>query len=69
MSVSLSPSIIALCVGLGAIASVAGGIVGGVVVGGKVLGNQLAALLGAFYGPLAGVGGCVLGLLVLLVAG
>lgn len=69
MSVFLSPTIFALCVGLGAIASVAGGVVGGVAVGGKVLGNQLAALLGAFYGPLAGVGGCVLGLLVLLVAG
>jgi hypothetical protein len=48
----------------GAAASVLGGALGGVIVGGKHMGNQLAAVIGAFYGPLAGLAGVVLGLAV-----
>jgi hypothetical protein len=46
-------------------ASIIGGALGGVAVGGKALGNELAALMGGFYGPLAGVPGVLLGLIVL----
>jgi hypothetical protein len=53
----------------GGIASVIGGAAGGVMVGGKSLGNQLAAFMGGFYGPLAGIAGVAIGLLVLKVIG
>ncbi|GGI25971.1 MULTISPECIES: hypothetical protein [Bradyrhizobium] len=65
MSVSLTPAIFALSLGLAMIASIAGGMVGGLIVGGKVLGNELAALLGGFYGPLAGIAGVFVGLIAL----
>jgi hypothetical protein len=54
---------------LGGLASIAGGAAGGVLVGRQALGTNLAAMLGAFYGPLAGGAGIVLGLLVLAMAG
>ncbi|ODR98207.1 hypothetical protein AUC69_09850 [Methyloceanibacter superfactus] len=53
----------------GAAASLVGGAIGGVLVGGKALGNELAALMGGFYGPLAGVPGLVVGLIVLALIG
>jgi len=49
----------------GTAAALVGGAIGGVVVGGKALGNELAAMMGGFYGPLAGVPGLVVGLIVL----
>ena len=49
----------------GTAATLVGGAIGGVVVGGKALGNDLAAMMGGFYGPLAGVPGVVVGLIVL----
>jgi hypothetical protein len=65
---SLVDTIIALAVGI--VASIAGGALGGILVGGKILGNELAAMMGGFYGPLAGSGGVALALLaVKLVAG
>lgn len=51
---------------VGALASLAGGAVGGILVGGKHLGGQLAAIIGAFYGPLAGIPGVALGLVIVL---
>ena len=48
---------------IGIIASLVGGAAGGVLVGGKSLGNQLAATMGGFFGPLAGAGGLVIGLI------
>ena len=60
---SVAGAAVALIVGV--MASVIGGALGGVAVGGKALGNELAALMGGFYGPLAGVPGIVIGLLVL----
>jgi hypothetical protein len=45
------------------IAALAGGAVGGILVGGKDLGNELAAMMSAFYGPLAGFIGVGVGLL------
>jgi hypothetical protein len=39
------------------------------LVGGKVLGNELAAMMGGFYGPLAGVAGIVIGIIVLAIIG
>ena len=62
-SLSIAGAAVALIVGV--MASVIGGALGGVAVGGKALGNELAALMGGFYGPLAGVPGIVIGLLVL----
>jgi hypothetical protein len=60
---SLVTTVIALAIGI--LASIAGGAVGGVLVGGKHLGNELAAMMGGCYGPLAGSGGVVLGLVAL----
>ena len=51
--------------GIGTAASVAGGALGGLVVAGRELGPSLAAAMGAFFGPLAGVSGVALGLVVL----
>lgn len=45
-----------------AIASVIGGIIGGLAVGGKHIGHQLAAMMGGFYGPIAGIWGVIIGL-------
>jgi hypothetical protein len=61
--VSLLEMVIALAIGI--VASIAGGAFGGVLVGGKHLGNELAAMMGGFYGPLAGSGGVVLALVAL----
>lgn len=52
-------ALIALVVG------VVGGAVGGVIVGGKHIGNELAAMMGAFYGPMATIPGILIGLLIL----
>lgn len=60
---SIVGAAVALIVGV--MASIIGGALGGVAVGGKALGNELAALMGGFYGPLAGVPGVLLGLIVL----
>lgn len=60
---SLVIGVIALAIGI--LASIAGGALGGVLVGGKHLGNELAAMMGGFYGPLAGSGGIALGLIAL----
>jgi hypothetical protein len=50
---------------VGVAASALGGAVGGMMVGGKHMGNQLAAVIGSFYGPLAGLAGVIIGLAVL----
>lgn len=50
---------------LALIFGIAGGAVGGMIVGGKHIGNGLAALMGAFYGPMATIPGIVIGLLIL----
>jgi hypothetical protein len=42
-----------------------GGTLGGVIVGGKALGNELAAMMGAFFGPVASIPGVLVGLLIL----
>ncbi|MEP6966614.1 MAG: hypothetical protein ABI906_00905 [Pseudomonadota bacterium] len=64
---TLAAAATTLVVGIGA--SIVGGVAGGVVVGGKVLGNQMAAMMGGFFGLLAGSGGTVLGLVVLAFIG
>ena len=38
-------------------------------VGGKALGNELAAMMGGFFGPLAGIAGMVVGLVALAIIG
>ncbi|MFN0218603.1 MAG: hypothetical protein ACKVP4_07305 [Hyphomicrobium sp.] len=55
----------ALALALGVAASVGGGVIGGVLVGGKHIGNELAAMMGGFYGPLAGATGVLVGLVLL----
>ena len=62
IAMSCHRSGIALAVGIAA--SIVGGALGGIAVGGKALGNELAALMGGFYGPLAGGTGVLLGLVV-----
>jgi len=69
MTLPSSPEMLVVSFILGVVASIGGGVVGGVFVGGKVLGNELAALLGGFYGPLAGVAGVILGLAILTIVG
>ena len=59
----------AFALALGLAASIAGGALGGIAVGGKALGNELAALMGGFYGPLAGGTGVLIGLIVLALIG
>lgn len=54
---------------IGTAASLAGGALSGLVLGGKDLGVHLAALMGAFFGPLAGATGLAIGLLVLTLFG
>ncbi|MEO0423218.1 MAG: hypothetical protein AAF184_12825 [Pseudomonadota bacterium] len=54
-----------LAILLAFVAGVAGGVVGGVAVGGKHIGNDLAAMMGAFYGPLAALPGIAVALIVL----
>lgn len=54
---------------IGTAASLAGGALSGIVIGGKHLGPNLAALMGAFFGPLAGTTGLAIGLLVLALLG
>ena len=51
---------------VGVVCSLVGGALGGVLIGGKDLGNSLAATMGGFYGPLAGVAGVTIGLIVLV---
>ena len=69
MNLPSSPEMLVVSFLLGVVASIARGAAGGVLVGGKVLGNELAALLGGFYGPLAGVAGVAVGLAVLIIIG
>jgi hypothetical protein len=61
----LSIVVTAVALIAGTAGALIGGAIGGVVVGGKALGNELAAMMGGFYGPLAGVPGVVVGLIVL----
>lgn len=42
-----------------------GGAIGGIVIGGKHMGNELAAMMGAFFGPIAAAPGVLVGLIVL----
>jgi uncharacterized membrane protein len=55
----------AVAAAVGLVTSGFGGLAGGVLVGGEALGRQLAALMGGFYGNLAGFLGVLLGLVVL----
>lgn len=64
---SITAAVLDIAVGLPA--SVAGGTLCGIAIGGKSLGNDLAALMGGVFGPMAGVGGLLLGLLVLQITG
>jgi hypothetical protein len=69
-SLSASPYLWPLAILLiGTAASLAGGALVGLAIGGRHLGPQLAALMGAFFGPLAGATGLVIGLLVLSLLG
>jgi hypothetical protein len=54
---------------IGMAASVAGGALSALAIASKDLGPQLAALMGAFFGPLAGASGVAVGLLVLTLIG
>ncbi len=54
---------------VGVAASLVGGAAGGVLIGGKALGNELAATMGGFFGPLAGVTGIAIGLIALALIG
>jgi hypothetical protein len=70
MTIAGNPmSTVVLAVIFSALAALGGGAIGGVVTGGKDIGYQLAALMGAFYGPMAGLLGVAVGLGVLLIIG
>ena len=47
------------------LASVVGGSIGGVLIGAKHMGTQLAALMGAFFGPIAALPGIFIALIIL----
>ena len=55
--------IIALVVGV--IASIIGGAIGAMFVGGRDIGYGLSAMMGSFYGPVAGFAGVIAGLAIL----
>lgn len=67
-SVTVTPDQLVIAAAVALVASIAGGILGGLAIGAKHLGGQLAAMMGAFFGPIAGFWGVLvgLGLLVLL---
>lgn len=44
----------------------ASGAVGGVIIGAKHMGSELAAMMGAFFGPIAAAPGILVALIVLL---
>lgn len=48
-----------------AITGAIGGAIGGILIGGKDIGNELAAIVGAFFGPVVTAPGTVVGLLLL----
>ena len=54
---------------IGIAASLAGGALSGLAIGGRHLGPKLAAMMGAFFGPLAGVTGLATGLLAMSLLG
>ncbi|MCB1056435.1 MAG: hypothetical protein KDD11_13115 [Acidobacteria bacterium] len=60
----MTTSQLLIAIGVGLVASIAGGAIGGIVTGGKALGNELAATMGAFYGPIGGFHGTLIALLV-----
>jgi hypothetical protein len=62
---SVPAAILAIVIAL--VASIGGGAIGGVAIAGKDLGRELAATMGGFYGPLAGVGGVFLGIIVVAI--
>ena len=70
MTVAGNPlSTVVLAVVLSTLAALGGGALGGMATGGKDIGYSLAALMGGFYGPMAGLTGVGLALLALLVLG
>lgn len=64
-----TPGTLAIALALATLAALGGGAIGGVLTGGKDIGYPLAALMGGFYGPMAGLLGVAVGLGVLLVVG
>ena len=69
MEPTLSSATVVVALVFAVAASIAGGAIGGIAVGGKALGNELAAMMGGFYGPLAGVAGIIVGLIALALIG
>ena len=57
---NFGPALVALVLAL--VASVGGGALSGIYIGGKSMGRELAAMMGSFYGPIAGFTGVVVGL-------
>lgn len=47
------------------LAGLLGGSIGGVLIGAKHMGAQLAALMGAFFGPIAALPGIVIALIII----
>ena len=62
---TLSIATVALVLMVGVAGSIIGGALSGIVVGGKSLGSGLAAMMGAVYGPMAGLAGVFIGLVIL----
>ncbi len=58
----LTIEIVAIAIGIGLVASLIGGIIGGLAVGAKHIGAQLSAMMGGFFGPIAGLWGVAVGL-------
>jgi hypothetical protein len=60
----VTPLEIVLALVLGGAASAAGGYISGRTLNGEAIGTEMAGYLGLLYGPTAGVGGVVIGLIV-----
>ncbi len=57
-------SVLLIALAAGILASVIGGMIGGMIVGGKHIGYGVASWMGGFYGPIAGIAGVFIGLVV-----
>ena len=62
---TVSIATVALVLIVGVAGSMIGGALSGIVVGGRSLGIGLAAMMGAVYGPMAGLAGVFIGLVIL----
>lgn len=66
MAGDLTVVTVAIWAAVAFISGAIGGAIGGMLVGGRHIGHELAAMMGAFYGPVAALPGVFIGLVILM---